>query len=92
MKMGLTNNMAGIVQEVVNLTPKEITNMSVEEIARHTKVMRKKNRMFYKIWKIRLPKRKKVKFSEILPRGSMIAAHHRFSYPEKTNRQIMKIR
>lgn len=92
MKMRLTNNMADIVQEVVNLTPEEITNMSIEEIARHADVMRKKNRMFYKIWKIYLPKRKKVKFSEILPRGSMIAAHHRFSYPEKTNRQIMKIR
>lgn len=92
MKMGLTNNMAGIVQEVVKLTPSEITNMSIEEIARHTKVMRKKNRLFYKIWKIRLPKRRTVKFSDILPRGSMIAAHHRFSYPEKTNKQIMKIR
>lgn len=92
MKMGLTNNMAGIVQEVVNLTPKEITNMSIEEIARHAKVMRKKNRMFYKLWKIRFPKIRTVKFSEILPRGSMIAAHHRFSYPEKTNKQIMKIR
>lgn len=90
--MGLTNNMAGIVQEVVKLTPKEITNMSIEEIARHTKVMRRKNRMFYKIWKIRLPKRKTIKFSEIMPRGSMIVAHHRFSYPEKTNKQIMKIR
>lgn len=90
--MGLTNNMAGIVQEVVKLTPKEITNMSIEEIARHTKVMRRENRMFYKIWKIRLPKRKTIKFSEIMPRGSMIVAHHRFSYPEKTNKQIMKIR
>ncbi len=92
MKMELTNNMAGIVQEVVNLTPKEITNMSIDEIARHSKIMRKRNRMFYKIWKICLPKRRTVKFSEILPRGSMIAAHHRFSYPEKTDKQIMKIR
>lgn len=92
MKMELTNNMAGIVQDVVNLTPKEITNMSIDEIARHSKIMRKRNRMFYKIWKICLPKRRTVKFSEILPRGSMIAAHHRFSYPEKTNKQIMKIR
>lgn len=90
--MGLTNNMAGIVQEVVKLTPKEITNMSIEEIARHTKVMRRENRMFYKIWKIRLPKRRTIKFSEIMPRGSMSVAHHRFSYPEKTNKQIMKIR
>lgn len=92
MKMKLTNNMAGIVQDVVNLTPKEITNMSMEEIARHTKAVRRKNRLFYKIWSFRLPVRKKVKFSEIMPRGSMIAAHHRFSYPEKTNKQIMKIR
>lgn len=92
MKMELTNNMAGIVQKVVDLTPKEITNMSIDEIARHTKVMRKRNRMFYKIWKICLPKRRTVKFSETLPRGSMIAAHHRFSYLEKTNKQIMKIR
>lgn len=92
MKMELTNNMAGIVQDVVNLTPKEITNMSIDEIARHSKITRKRNRMFYKIWKICLPKRRTVKFSEILPRGSMIAAHHRFSYPEKTNKQIMKIR
>ena len=43
MEMELTKSMAGIVQEVVDKTPKEITNMSVEEIARHTKVMRKKN-------------------------------------------------
>ena len=63
MKMRLTNNMAGIVQEVVNLTPEKITNMSIEEIARHADVMRKKNRIFYKIWKVYLPKRKKVKFS-----------------------------
>ncbi len=47
--------------------------------------------MFYKIWKIRLPKRRTAKFSEILPRGSMIAAHHRFSYPEKTNKQELFI-
>lgn len=92
MKMELTNNMAGIVQEVVNLTPKEISNMSIDEISRHTRIMRKRNRLFYKFWKFRLPKRRTIKFSEILPRGSMIAAHHRFSYPEKTNKQIMKIR
>ena len=54
MKMRLTNNMAGIVQEVVNLTPEKITNMSIEEIARHADVMRKKNRIFYKIWKVYL--------------------------------------
>lgn len=92
MEMELTKSMAGIVQEVVDKTPKEITNMSVEEIARHTKVMRKKNKMFHKFFKIRLPKRSKVKFSEVSPRGSMIVAHHRFSYPEKTNKQIQKIR
>lgn len=92
MKMELTNNMADIVQEVVNLTPKEITNMSIEEIARHTRVRRKQNRMFYRIWRFRLPKRKTVKFSGILPRGSMIAAHHRFSYPDEINKQILKIR
>ena len=62
MKMRLTNNMAGIVQEVVNLTPEKITNMSIEEIARHADVMRKKNRIFYK----HLPENNNILYWQIL--------------------------
>lgn len=72
-----------------------ISEQYKERIARYRKVMMKKmrkNRIFDKIWKIHFPKRKKAKFSETIPRSSMIAAHHRFSYPEETNKQIKKIR
>lgn len=36
--------------------------------------------------------KRKHKFSQILPRSSMIAAHHRFTYREETNRKITKIK
>ncbi|MGN0140649.1 MAG: hypothetical protein ACI4AD_00360 [Roseburia sp.] len=92
MRIELTQSMAKIVQDVVKLTPKTITNMSIDEIEKHVRNERKKNKMFHKIWRLRFPKRKSISFSKIQPRGSMIAAHHRFSYPEETNRKIMKMK
>lgn len=94
MKVELTNSMANVVQEIVMRTPDQIKEMSIEEIEKHAKVARKRNKLFYKLFSFPMfaSRNGKNKFSSIVPRGSMIAAHHRFLYREYTNRKIRKIR
>lgn len=92
MSMELTHSMAEIIEKIVKLTPTEITNMSIEEINKHTAITRKKNRLFHKFLNFRIPRKKKYKFSSILPRGSMIVANYRFIFREDTNKKIKKIR
>ena len=36
--------------------------------------------------------RKKPKFTSLIPRSSMIAAHYRFTYRDETNKKIKKIK
>lgn len=88
----LTESMADVIKRVTNLTPVEISNMSAEELEKHNKVMRRKNRLFSHILNIRIPSKRKIELTEIEPRGSRIAAHHRYVFRQETNKMIKRLR
>lgn len=81
-----------IIKETVGLTPKEISEKSIDEIKMYTKKARKKNIKFRNIFNFIFHNKEEQKISEILPRGSMIAANNRFFYKKEINKKIKKMR
>lgn len=85
----LTQGMKDVITGIVSYTPDEIKEMDQDKIDIYIREARKRNKLF----KFRnIIRHRRRRYSNISPRGSMIAANYRFTFREETNRKIKKIR